>query len=347
MRSAEEPGPLSYRFCFTLDTEPDNLWANAPTLSFDHFAWLEDFHAELVRRGARPTYLTTSEVVEDLPSARVMGRILETGAAEIGAHFHTWTRTWPFPVPDLGNSPIHACAHRLGQPLEERMLRYTCEAIRDAMGVDPVSYRGGRWSLDGPSVRSLVNCGIQIDTTVTPGISWEQAGDPRVSGPDYRDMPRHPFYLEGESLSPRGRGEVLELPVGASFHPDRWSVTRCGPIARARRWARRLSGRPAGLLWLRPTLMGRGQMKTCLESLRDDGITTWVAMIHSSEIIPCKYFPTEADARRFRERCFGLVEDAIAMGAVGATLSEVGRELERRHEADRVDGLRHPGGHGG
>ena len=26
-----------FRFCFTLDTEPDDLWANRPVLSFEHF----------------------------------------------------------------------------------------------------------------------------------------------------------------------------------------------------------------------------------------------------------------------------------------------------------------------
>src|SRR5947207_9505189 len=116
-------------FCFTLDTEPDNLWASRPTLGFSHFDRLLEFHRELMVRGARPTYLTTSEVAEHRKSARILEQILDTGRAEVGAHFHTWTRSWPFPVPDLGQPAIHACAHQLGQDIEEQMLEHTCTVL--------------------------------------------------------------------------------------------------------------------------------------------------------------------------------------------------------------------------
>jgi hypothetical protein len=70
-------------------------------------------------------------------------------------------------------------------------------------------------------------------------------------------------------------------------------------------------------------------MRACLRELRSSGVKVWVAMIHSSEIIPCKYFSTESAVERFCERCYGLVEDALDLGAVGATLSEVWRDHER------------------
>jgi hypothetical protein len=312
-----------FSFCLTLDTEPDDLWANRPTLSFNHVERLFDFHRELCERGARPTYLTTSEMVEDLAACRVLGRILATGQAEIGAHFHSWTRTWPFAFPYLGNPPVHANAHQLGPELEERMLAYTCDALEKALRVRPVSFRGGRWSLNGASVRSLVNCGIRVDTTVTPGISWENLSQPLTSGPDFRDFPRTPFYLSGESLEPRTSGEVLELPVGASFIPDRDSVIRGGLVARVMRRIRKAFGRPAGLIWLRPTVMNRAETAACLKRLRADNVPVWVCMIHSSEIAPCTYFTTEEQLDAFRRRCLELVEDAIALGATGATLKEV------------------------
>jgi hypothetical protein len=55
----------------------------------------------------------------------------------------------------------------------------------------------------------------------------------------------------------------------------------------------------------------------------------WVAMIHSSEIGLNRYFPTEDDVARFRRRCLDLVEDAVALGAVGATLEEVWQQSEK------------------
>jgi hypothetical protein len=305
---------VSPLFCFTLDTEPDDLWANRPSLSFDHFGRLLDFHHELTDRGARPTYLTTSEVAEHRPAARVMEQILDTGRAEVGAHFHTWTRSWKYAIPDLGNPPLHACAHQLGQEAEEHMLACTCSSLELNLGVRPTSYRGGRWSFNEASVRSLRNCGIRVDSTMTPGISWVDASHPLKSGPDFRDAPRHPHHLADE---------LLEIPVGTSFHPDRERALRRGLLSKIGRRVRRLVGLPAGVLWLRPTTMSRQQMRFCLGQLANEGITVWVAMIHSSEIGLNSYFPTEEKVSAFRSRCLGLVEDAMSLGATGATLDEV------------------------
>src|SRR5262249_30651102 len=135
--------------------------------------------------------------------------------------FHAWTRQWPFAVPDLGNPPLHANAHQLGQETEEMMLEFTCEALKRAFGARPSSYRGGRWSLNGESIRTLVNCGINVDSTVTPGISWDDPVHPLVSGPDFRDFARVPTFFSQGSLVSKSHGEVLELPVGVSFLPDR------------------------------------------------------------------------------------------------------------------------------
>ncbi len=311
-------------FCFTLDTEPDNLWEVQDTLKFSHFEFLADFHSELTRRGARPTYLTTSEVAEDPGSRAVMLRILETGSAEVGAHFHTWTRPWPFTVPALGAPPLQAMAHQLGPEVEERMLSFTCESLSRHLGTRPVSYRGGRWSLGRNSIGALQNCGIKIDTTVTPGRSWTDPTHRLVDGPDYREFPRRPFFLQPGSLEPRSSGPVLELPVGAAHRP----ATGVRSVINAMR--RRLRTPPAAprskldWVWLRPTSMSLPQLSGCLRGLAADTIPVWVAMIHSSEIIPCVPLKTDEAVRAFKERCFRLVEEAQELGARCATLREAG-----------------------
>jgi hypothetical protein len=315
-------------FCFTLDTEPDNLWEPFTGVRFEHFARLCDFHRTLVDHGAKPVYLTTSEVAEDPGAARVLDRILATGRAELGAHFHTWTRPWPFEVPPLGSPPLHAMAHRLGQPVEERMLRFTCSALEKCFGVRPVSYRGGRWSFGPDTTRSLRNAGIHIDSTITPGMTWQDDRHPLLDGPDYRAFPRHPFYLRADSPGPQAdHGDVLEVPVGTGVVSAGALAGRRGLIGRAARKLYRWMGWPHGCVWLRPTLMTRGEMRACLETLRQDRVPVWVAMIHSSEIIPCRPCPTEAVVRQFIRRCLDLIDDAIALGATAATLVEVRRQI--------------------
>jgi hypothetical protein len=311
-------------FCFTLDTEPDNLWEPFTGLSLTHFARLFDFHRALAERGARPVYLTTSEVAECPESARAMERILATGQAELGAHFHTWTRAWPFDVPPLGVPPLPAMAHQLGQPLEEKMLQYTCDSLEKNLGVRPKSYRGGRWSLNDGSVRSLRNAGILVDTTVTPGRAWGDPQHPYLEGPDFRESPRHPHYLRVDTPgSHPASGDVLELPVGASYRSPGRLGEGAGPLAKSFRRISSALGIAHGWLWLRPTSMTKPQLRACLESLRQDRIPVWVSMIHSSEIVPCRPLPTEGDIKRFIARCLDLVEMAVSLGATCATLDEV------------------------
>jgi hypothetical protein len=344
--SREKPEEASLRpearkkffFCFTLDTEPDNLWEPFTRASFEHFARLYDFHRALSERGAKPVYLTTSEVAECRDSARVMERILETGQVEIGAHFHSWTRNWPFDVPSLGSPPLQAMAHQLGQSVEERMLQYTCDSLQKNLGVRPLSYRGGRWSLNQDSVHSLRNSGILVDTTVTPGRTWQDRRHPYLDGPDFRQCPRHPFYYRVNSMKPnRNTGDILEIPVGSSYISAGRLGKGDGQIGRLTRKLYSLSGRAHGWLWLRPTSMSTTQLRVCLESLRHDQIPVWVAMIHSSEIVPCQPFPTEIAIKQFIKRCLQLVEIAVQMGATCATLDEVRQHYGHPAQIRRPD----------
>jgi len=318
-------------FCMTVDTEPDDLWRNTGKQTFRHFDQLLSFHENLAARGARPTYLTTSEVVENQSSRKVMERIVNTGTAKIGAHFHSWTRSWPFQLPDLGTPPVHANAHQLGQSYEEQMLDYTCRATKRTLGIQPTSFRGGRWSLNGQSVKSLTNCGINVDTTITPGISWEDSSHPLQSGPDFRDYPRYPFYVSRESLEPKSEGSVLELPVGSNFIPDRTTALDHSFPRKVTRKVWNTLGRSYGALWLRPTLQSSTQLRCCLKGMHRDSVPVWVAMIHSSEIIPCKPLPTEREVSRFIDRCYTLVDYARKLGATCETLEEVRSYYERKN----------------
>lgn len=313
-----------FKFCFTLDTEPDNLWTDAPQLSFEHCRVLPDFHASLTEAGARPTYLTTSEVIESAEGRRAVEKCLAAGNCEVGAHFHTWTREWPFSVPDLGSPRLHALAHRLGQPVEERMLDFTCHILRDALGLEVRSHRGGRWSLGPGSARSLARCGIMVDSSVTPGLSWRDPRSPLIDGPDYRSVPCRPFWLvDAPAEDDDDEPQVLEIPVGAAFFPSQIRSVLNTPLRR--RLVSRLGktfGLRTGHRWMRPTKMSVDDMRAVMLALKKAGSPVWVFMIHSSEIIPCTPLPTQAAVEAFRQRCVGGIQAAIALGAEPSTLSE-------------------------
>ena len=318
---------MTFQFCFTLDTEPDDLWANRPGLTFEHFRRLSAFHQRLTSAGARPVYLTTSEVAQCHEAAAVLRRCLERGDCELGAHFHSWTRQWPFAMPELGKPPVHAMAHQLGQTLEEAMLSYTCGELSRAFGVTPQSYRGGRWSLSADSVRSLRNCGITVDTTVTPGISWRDTRDRLVDGPDYRRSSRLPSSVPevfGRSSQP---DDPVEIPVGAAWFPS-WLATAGDSMRRQFSRLGHYGRLRLGHRWLRPTHMSLADMVATMKSLRRDHVPIWVFMIHSSEIAPCTPLPSEADVEAFVRRCEDAVAAAVELGAQPATLIEAASRLK-------------------
>jgi hypothetical protein len=311
------------------------LWANKPTLAFEHFRSMPGFHRDLVDAGARPTYLTTSEVVESDIGRGAMEACLADGDCEIGAHFHSWTREWPFALPDLGAPPLHAMAHQLGPALERQMLEVTCESLSDTLGVQPRSFRGGRWSLGPETGASLAKAGITVDSTVTPGLSWRDKRSPLLDGPDYRSTTRRPFWLyggpDGKKANGSAAGDVVEIPVGASFFPD-WS----GSVLRTRFSQKAVSklGRTVGLRfghrWLRPTRFSVDDMRAVMTSMKRAKIPVWVFMIHSSEIAPCAPLPTEEAVDAFRQRCVGGIRAAIELGAKPATLKEAAEWLVKK-----------------
>jgi hypothetical protein len=328
LSSAVPPAGLEYiaamqpMFCFTLDTEPDDLWSEG--ITFEHFRNLTDFHVRLSDAGARVTHLTTSEVAEDPMARDVMQGLLDRGDCEIGAHFHTWTREWPFEVPDLGADPIKALAHNLGDDVERNMLTYTCNALRDAFGVAPRSFRGGRWSWGPETARSLIANGISVDSSMTPTLSWRDPSHPYVDGPDWTDLDCQPFLIDEPAPTPDAR--LVELPVGANDVTPDW-VRNSLPAGLPHRIANKLlrtAGKVTGPVSLRPTYLSVPQMEACMRQLMADECPVWVFMIHSSEIARCEPLPTDEEVARFIERCEASVKVAVSLGARGVTLAEAG-----------------------
>jgi hypothetical protein len=305
-----------FSFCFTLDTEPDDLWANRPTLSFEHFKRLVAFHRRIANAGARPTYLTTSEVAEDPAARNAMLECLKQENCEIGAHFHTWTREWPFPVPQLDRRDLHVMAHQLGAEIETAMLEYTCEALEKAFGSRPRCYRGRRFSFGPSTLNALKRCGVRIDSTYTPGIDWRDSQHPLLDGTDFRNVRRDPHFLSDD-----GAQSVLEIPMGAAWLPP--FTARMGPFMQKQaRRVGKLIGMPLGHRWLRPTYVSTGDLVATLKQMKSDNIPVWVLVIHSSEIAPCTPLPTEEKVNALIERCLAAIEAAVELGAKPATLSE-------------------------
>jgi peptidoglycan/xylan/chitin deacetylase (PgdA/CDA1 family) len=193
-----------------IDTESDNQWdarARAqPT--FENLYALPKLHALFRHHGVRTTYVITYPVAKDRRSADVLRELRETGTCEIGAHHHAW-ETPPCTEEDLARHryALDLPLDRFGQQLDA-----LTEAIEEAVGERPVSYRSGRFGFSAAHVSDLERAGYLVDSSVAPLFYEAHKG-----GPDFADAPLTPYYLAYDSATHAGSSQVLELPISAAL----------------------------------------------------------------------------------------------------------------------------------
>ena len=167
---------------FTVDTEPDDQWApplddgTLPPFAFANTRGLQPLIDFFRERALPVTWMTSWSVVRDEESARVLRGAMAEGD-EIAGHLHGW-ETPPFlDVDARRRSFIYAYDSEVRLAKHRELLA----AHRDAFGVQPVSYRAGRWGLDAIELAHIAKLGYRIDTSISPGIDWRDRGGPDFS----------------------------------------------------------------------------------------------------------------------------------------------------------------------
>lgn len=319
-------------FLITIDTEGDNLWAAPAIVTTENARWLPRFQAACEQYGLRPTYLATYEMAR-CPEFVAFGRELLRGkAGEIGAHLHAWNSPplEPITADDARHGPY--ATEYPAQLLGEKVAALT-GVLEDTFGVEMRGHRAGRWGFDGGYARLLIEAGYRVDCSVTPGISWKSSlGRPDGSGgPDYRDCPREPYFLDLENIGRPGESSLLEVPMTILPTSPRLVDAvrrRFHPRALSRRALNRLF--PA-LTWLRPgDPGGRRGMLRLLRRATELRLGYVEFMLHSSELMPGGS-PAFPDAARI-ERLYADLHAVFAAARDGftpCTLSEFAEAPER------------------
>jgi len=196
-------------FVITIDTESDHSydWAKSNPLSFKSITEsIPNVLEPLFKRyGAVATYLLSTEVLENYESVNVMKSIV---GCELGTHLH------PEYIQPKKKYFEYAGTHSLDfsnnyDPVIERdKIGNLTKLFKENIGYQPLVYRAGRYGFGYNSALSLMNFGYLVDTSVTPHISWKDAG-----GPDFRGFPDQPYFIK----SPDGLDCLLEVPVSVIF----------------------------------------------------------------------------------------------------------------------------------
>ena len=166
----------------------------------------------------KPTYLCTHEVFSDQAAVKNLKSWQDTGLAEVGAHLHPWTNP-PYLKDETPMPLYHRFPCDLDDDILEEKLKSLTQVIKKSMGRSPVSYRAGRWGLDGRQLELLEKLGYRVDSSVTPRISWQNTmGDPDgVGGPDFRLAPNSLYHPSYADPAKKGKAKILEVPMSVLF----------------------------------------------------------------------------------------------------------------------------------
>ena len=283
-----------------IDTEGDNQWdaRSREHQTFDNLYALGRLHEFFERHGVRPTYVITHPVASDPRSADVLRGVLARGNAEIGAHHHAW-ETPPFGQDDARRHPY---ALSLPPAQFDAQLASLTTTITQAIGVQPVSYRSGRFGFSAAHVSSLERAGYLVDSSVAPLFS-----EAHKQGPDFVGAPLTPYFLAYDDATRPGTSDLLELPISAALNRrvpafvERWYGRAPWPYTTKR--LLRLSG-IANVRWLRPSYSSAEDMIALARQIVDRDAPILNLLFHSSEAIVggSPYNRTQGELDAFYER---------------------------------------------
>ena len=188
------------RFIVTVDTEEEFDWSapfSRENHGLDHVPRIAKFQAFCEGMDVKPVYLVDWPIVSSTLAVDVLRPAIAAGKAEIGVQLHPWVNP-PF---DEEVSDRNSFAGNLPRALEAAKLGNLRDRIEEVFGVAPMIYRAGRYGTGPHTAELLRENGIAIDTSVRANFDYSAGG-----GPDYRDFPLHPFWIDAERT-------LLELPV--------------------------------------------------------------------------------------------------------------------------------------
>ena len=301
-----------------VDTEADDQWTaeGRRALSVRNAERLPALQALCDGLGVRPTYLVTHEMATREESARVLRELLAGGRCEIGAHLHPWSSPPYRPEDQHGRYPSE-----LPTELLRRQLAELTDAIAQAVGRRPTSYRAGRHGFDERSLRILEELGYTVDTSVDPLFNERRKGGPRFAGAPL--LPYRPDYAD---VRRPGAASILEIPVTAATTPPLPKalerIYAALPPIPYRGALRRLGLRA---VWLRPSYTALPDILEFASRLSRRGVPCFNLLFHSSELLPggSPYTPDQKSVDRFVDHLRRVLEHLTGpLGAVGRTYSE-------------------------
>ncbi len=258
-------------------------------------------HRMFEKFGIRPIYLADYAVATDPEGYLPLRELASSGMCEVGAHLQPW-ETPPFSEEINEQTSFN---QNLPAWLQKEKLHRLTDALRSNIGVQPITYRAGRYGVGEEIAWILRSLGYRIDMSVVPSLNLRAQ-----YGPDFRQVFDRPYWFGPED-------DLLEIPLTVGFcgllsspllprqfAPDIYNfLSRPGPrFAHSPGFFARL-----GLLeriTLTPEGISLPEMKRLSRRLLSRGHRVFSLNYHSSSLLPgnTPYVRTMADRDRFVAR---------------------------------------------
>jgi hypothetical protein len=318
----------------TIDVEEEGLFRNVldardvPVKNVPELHRLDSIFREF---GIRPTLLVTHAVACKEPLQELLLGLKDQWRGEIGAHLHHWNTPplEPLPYPDPVPSeliPLHVLEAKMSNLYETLA----------GMGVNPVSFRMGRFNI-GPKIFSLLEKhGMKVDSSIIPMRRF-------YGGPDHLSVPTDPYFPDPDDPRRTGDAVVLEAPLTV-LPATLWLgpfLERLGQGSIVpQSWISRFAMN-VGSLAVQPVWTGLRRLKWAVLLHRRRGGRVLTIFFHSSELMPggSRDHPTSEHVEQFLERLRQFLSWLHSRFAVHSlTLSQLGDLYRAGGPAqDRVD----------
>lgn len=316
-------------FLLSIDTEEEWDWEGPfpeKIISMENIKMIPDFQYFLNKLGVRPSYFIDYAVADDPVACQILQDVFrDNPQAEVCAHLHPWVNPPVVPV------TTEAMSHIVNLPIEtvEQQLIQLTNKLECCFQYRPVSFRSGRWGINGNILRVLARLGYRVDSSVCPYYETEHFSCSKNSSAVY--WPDYTFVDK-----PGTQRDILEIPVGAGFNRVNFQwVNRLHVQLQKKPWC---YVHPIGILWqtrllrklyLSPELSSEADLLSLVKKMIADGYYVIHMYFHSSSLLPggSNYVASEAQKKEFLEKIRTVVNFLKTQGDVSfLTVGELGEK---------------------
>jgi len=207
----------------TIDTEEDN-WGcfTSDGHTVENIQRIPELQDLFDRFQVKPTYMVDYPVVSDDRAASILKTILDKGNCEIGTHCHPWN-TPPF---QEATNEKNSMLCNLPAELQYKKIKFLHDAIRQRFGIDPISFRSGRWGYGPEVAKYIYELGYKVDSSITPYVDWTND-----YGPDFSELSPRPFKFSSEDIyRHRPDGPLVEIPATVGYLQSNFAL--CNRISK-------------------------------------------------------------------------------------------------------------------